>query len=189
MTSYDAKPWLALYDPDQPATITPDFTDALAMFRAARARAPDRPAIRYFDATITYAELDDLSDRLAAHLTTHGFAPGDRFAIFLQNVPQFVIAILAAWKSGGIAVAINPMNRTREIATLFADCTPKAVICHDDTYPTVFGPLDPTLRPTLVITTSALTFQTRNDPRLFATATPQTFPDTTDFAATIAPPP
>ncbi|MCW8307576.1 AMP-binding protein [Acidiphilium sp. PA] len=188
MTVYDDKPWLGLYDHGQPATITPDFTDALAMFRAAVARAPDRAAILYFDATLTYAELDDLSDRLATHLTTNGFAPGDRFAVFLQNVPQFVIAILAAWKSGGIAVAVNPMNRAREIAVLFADCTPKAVICHDETYHTVFDPLDPALRPAILITTSALAFQTRNDPRLFANATRHRLPDTTDFADAIAHP-
>ena len=171
MSAYDQKPWLNLYDPGQPASITPDFTDALAMFRAARTRAPHRPAILYFDAALTYAELDQLSDRLAAYLTAHGFAPRDRLAVYLQNVPQFVIAILAAWKAGGIAVAVNPMNRARELAILFADCTPKAVLCHDDSYPDTIASLDAGLRPPLILTTSALDFQHRNDPRLFAKLT------------------
>jgi long-chain acyl-CoA synthetase len=188
MSIYDEKPWLGLFDPGQPTSMMPDFTDSLAMFRAAVARAPDRPALLYFDARITYAELDDLSDRLATYLTTNGFKPDDRFAIFLQNVPQFVIAILAAWKAGGIAVAVNPMNRAREIAILFADCTPKAVICHGSTYHTVFDPLESALRPSIVITTSALAFQTRADPRLFANATHQYFDNTIDFADTIAVP-
>lgn len=55
MSIYDEKPWLALYDAGQPAEIVPEFTDALAMFRAAVARAPQAPAILYFDGRISYA--------------------------------------------------------------------------------------------------------------------------------------
>ncbi|HQT72300.1 MAG TPA: AMP-binding protein [Acidiphilium sp.] len=168
MSIYDEKPWLALYDAGQPAEIAPDFTDALAMFRAAVARAPQAPAILYFDGRISYAELDRLSDGLAGYLAAHGFGAGDRLAVYLQNVPQFVIAILGAWKAGGIAVAVNPMNRAREIGILFADCTPKAVVCHDTTCDETVGALEPGLRPQIVLTTSALAFQTRNDKRVFA---------------------
>lgn len=181
MTSYETKPWLGLFDADQPASITPDFTDVLAMFRAAVARSGERAALLYFDGVITYDELDKLSDSLAGYLAAHGFAPGDRLAIFLQNVPQFVVAIIAAWKAGGIAVAVNPMNRMREIAILFADCTPHAVICHDSSYEPVIAALDATLRPALVITTSILSYQTRNDPRLFGDAQHRQIADTIDF--------
>ena len=186
MSVYDEKPWLGLYDPGQPAHIDPDFTDSLAMFRAAVARAPERPAILYFDAAITYAELDRLSDRLAAYLAANGFGKGDRFAVYLQNVPQFVIAVLAAWKAGGIAVAVNPMNRAREIGVLFGDCTPKAVICHGSTYRETVGALEASLRPSIVITTSASEFQTRNDPRLFKAAEEHRFDDTVDFRDAVA---
>ncbi len=181
MTIYDEKPWLHLYDAGQPHAITPQYTDALAMFRAAVARAADHPAILYFDAVITYRALDRLSDALAAHLQAKGFAPGDRLAAYLQNVPQFPIAVLAAWKAGGIAVAVNPMNRAREISLLFADCAPKAVICHGSLYEQVVAKLDAALRPSIIITTSAAAFQTRNDPRLFATVKPRDFGDTDDF--------
>ncbi|GBR77269.1 AMP-binding protein [Acidiphilium acidophilum] len=185
MTSYETKPWLGLFDADQPASITPDFTDVLAMFRAAVARSGERAALLYFDGVITYDELDKLSDSLAGYLAAHGFAPGDRLAIFLQNVPQFVVAIIAAWKAGGIAVAVNPMNRMREIAILFADCTPHAVICHDSSYEPVIAALDATLRPALVITTSVLSYQTRNDPRLFGDAQQRQIADTIDFGDAI----
>jgi long-chain acyl-CoA synthetase len=186
MSIYDEKPWLALYDAGQPADIVPDFTDALAMFRAAVARAPQAPAILYFDGRISYAELDRLSDGLAGYLAAHGFGTGDRLAVYLQNVPQFVIAILGAWKAGGIAVAVNPMNRAREIGILFADCTPKAVVCHDTTCEETVGALEPGLRPQIVLTTSALAFQTRNDKRLFAAMRRVACAGTVDFEAAIA---
>ncbi len=186
---YAAKPWLALFDPGMPASIAPPYDDVLSMFRAAVARAPERAALLYFDATITYSELDLLSDALAADLATRGFAAGDRIGLYLQNVPQFIIGALAAWKAGGIAVAINPMNRSREITQLLTDATPKALICHGSAYEDVIA----TVRaageapmPALIYTTTAADFQTRNDPRLFQGVRARRFPETIDLAAALA---
>ena len=161
--------WVSQYDPGQPATIVPDFTDMLALFRAAAARAPQRPAALYFDGALSFAELDRLSDRLAALLTRRGFVRGDRLAIYLQNVPAYLVALVGAWKAGGVAVLISPMNRERELALLLADCTPRALICHGSLYEQVVSRLPPDMAPpAIVLTSSALDFQTRNDPRLFA---------------------
>ena len=167
-------PWLAHYDAGQPAGITPDFTDMLALFRASAARAPERPAMLYFDGALSFAELDRLSGALAGLLVQEGFAPGDRLALFLQNVPAFVIGLVAAWKAGGIAVAISPMNRERELALLLADCTPHALICHGTLYDEVVAKLPSgAALPPVVLTASWLDLQTRNDPRVFpAAATP-----------------
>ena len=94
-------------------------------------------AIFYFDAILTYAELDRLSDRLAGWLAASGVGRGDRVAIILQNTPQFLVAAVAAWKLGAIVVSLNPMYRTPELQKLFADCRPKVVLCHDDQWDTV----------------------------------------------------
>jgi long-chain acyl-CoA synthetase len=185
-TPYDEKPWLGLYDSNKLSTITPEHHDALALFRAAVEKGPEAPAILYFDATLSYGDVDRMSDALAAALVEHGFAAGDRFGIYLQNVPQFVIAILAAWKAGGIAVAINPMNRDREIGILFDDCEPQALICHGSLYESFVTKLGAqTHRPKLIFTTTAADFQTRNDPRLFANVRPRYFEETLDFMRTI----
>ena len=116
MSVYDEKVWLARYDEGQPAEITPEYANAVDMFRATVARTPEGDAIRYFDGRISYAELDALTDAFATGITAEGFAPGERVAIFAQNVPQFVIAQIGTWKAGGIAVSINPMNKQRELA-------------------------------------------------------------------------
>lgn len=178
-----ARPWTSLYADGDSADIQPAFDDALALFKAAVARAPGAPAIRYFDATLSYAELDALSDALAVALLDQGLRRGDRVALFLQNVPQFVIGELAAWKAGAIAVSINPMNRERELALLLADCRPAAIIAHDSAW------ADPVSRALSIqpvkirISTSALAFQGRNDPRLFADAPRQTPADAQDLLA------
>ena len=80
MSAYDERPWLALYG-DQPAEYEIQFSNALEMFRAGVAQDPDGVALRYFDGIVTRAELDELSDGLAAGLLANGFAPGDRLAV------------------------------------------------------------------------------------------------------------
>lgn len=86
----------------------------------------------YFDAVLTYGDVDRLSDGFAVALSDNGFGRGDRLALYLQNVPQYVIALLAVWKLGGIAVAVNPMLTPREVAKLLADCTPKVLLTLDE---------------------------------------------------------
>ncbi|MBN8962784.1 MAG: AMP-binding protein [Rhizobiales bacterium] len=140
----------------------PGKLTALDLFRAAPREAP---AVFYFDVTLTYADIDRFSDRLVGHLAQKGIGCGDRVAIILQNVPQFVIASIAAWKLGAVVVSLNPMYRTPELRKLFADCEPKAVICHDDQWDNVF-PAIGSIDPALVFWTSAEEFQTRNDNRV-----------------------
>ena len=108
---------------------TPDTIPA-CLARAA-ARAPGSAALHYFGGTLTYAELDAESDALAAVLSDEGLVPGDRLMVCLQNVPDFVVALLAAGKIGVVTVPVNPMYRTRELALLLADCEPRALIAHD----------------------------------------------------------
>src|SRR4051812_36124286 len=108
MTGYADQPWLQFFTEEQRAD-TDYPPSVLHGFLAAAADRPGHRALAYFDGGLTYRELDALSDGLARHLADRGFAPGDRFAVMLQNVPQFVVALLAAWKAGGAAIPVNPM--------------------------------------------------------------------------------
>jgi long-chain acyl-CoA synthetase len=181
MSSYDDRPWLGLYG-DQPADYAIEHDDALSMFRAGVAAAPDQPAIVYFDGTITRRELDELSDALAAALLDRGFAPGDRLAAYLQNVPQFVIAQVATWKAGGVMVSVNPMSRARELRYLLQDSGATVLVCLEDLYASVAREVVPETAVRLVVTTSELDHQTRDDARLLAGVRRQSFPDTVDLA-------
>jgi len=164
--SYDEKPWLALYDADIPAVIEREYDNALDMFRASARRAPNAAIIRYFDATITLAQLDEQSDAFAVALSESGVAKGDRLALVLQNIPQFIIAVVAAWKLGAVIVPINPMYREREISTVLVDSGAIGVICLESLADLVIAATADTEVRT-IITTSELQFQTRTDPRIF----------------------
>ena len=169
MSVYDEKPWLSLYDQGQPAEIALEFTDALSMFRASVSRNPDGDIIRYFGGRITARELDELSDAFAVALAGLGVRAGDRVALYVQNVPQFVIAMLAAWKAGGIAVPVNPMNRARELDAVLRDSGARVLVCLEGLYRDVARAVieDGGLE-TAVVTTSELDYRARDDQRVFA---------------------
>lgn len=162
----DGRPWTRLYAPGDPTDLVVEHNDALSMFKAAVARAPERAAILYFDGKLSFAELDALSDALASALLEHGVQRGDRVALFLQNIPQFIIGELAAWKLGAIAMPINPMNRERELSILLEDAQPKVIIAQESYYHDVVGKTLATHPVPLRISTSELDFQSRNDPRV-----------------------
>ncbi|WP_214369371.1 class I adenylate-forming enzyme family protein [Pseudonocardia sp. H11422] len=185
MSVYDEKPWLAIYDDGQPTGITPEFGDALAMFAASVQRAPESDIIRYFDGRITLRELDELTDAFASGLLDGGFAAGDRVALYLQNVPQFVIGLLGTWKAGGIAVSINPMNRERELELLLNDSGAKVLVCLESLYRDVAAAVVGRTGVATVITTSELEYQSRGDQRVFADVERIAFDDTVDMAGLI----
>ncbi|MFB9567033.1 class I adenylate-forming enzyme family protein [Saccharopolyspora hordei] len=153
-----------------PKAIEPPYETMLELFAAVREQHPDRVAITYFDGRLTFRELDELSDGLAQHFADHGVVARDRVALYLQNVPQFAIALLAAWKVGAIAVPLNPMYRSRELTRILGDCRPTAVVSSEQGWHEVLGELAGALGVRVAVTTSELDLQTRHDPRLFARA-------------------
>ncbi|GAA0933820.1 long-chain fatty acid--CoA ligase [Pseudonocardia zijingensis] len=180
-TTYDERPWLARYDAGQPHDLELEHTDAVSMFRAAVARKPDGDAVRYFDGRITLRELDELSDAFAAGLLDSGLAAGDRVALYLQNVPQFVIGLLGTWKAGGVVVPINPMNRQRELELLLADSGARVLVCLQSLYRDVAAGVVGRTAVQTVITTSELDHQGRDDPRAFGGSERIDVPGTVDM--------
>jgi long-chain acyl-CoA synthetase len=108
-------PWLNFYDEGVPHTLEyPDIT--LQQFLADTvAKYPDRACTIFKGAEITYKEMDELSDRLAAGFVSVGLKKGDRVGLFMPNTPQFLIAFYGILKAGGIVVATNPLYTEREI--------------------------------------------------------------------------
>ena len=168
LSAYDQKPWLSQYREGHPATIAPEFGSMLDAFRASLRKAPDTPIIRYFDGRMTLRELDAASTALAAKLVGHGFQGGDRLGLYTQNNPAFIIGLVAAWKAGGIAVAINPMNKARELSYLLRDSGARALLCLDTLYLDVARDVIANEAPSvsIVVTTSALDGQALNDLRV-----------------------
>ncbi|MEA2321061.1 MAG: long-chain acyl-CoA synthetase, partial [Solirubrobacteraceae bacterium] len=151
-------PWLALFDAEAPAEIEPEHRNGAQMFAAAVRGAGDRPAIRYFDSVLTWRDVDALSDALAVALGELGVVRGERVAVYLQNVPQFVLATVATWKLGAIVVPVNPMYRERELEELLVDSGAVALVALESLYGAVAAAVVERTPVRAVVTTSELDF-------------------------------
>ena len=116
----------------------------LAEWAASVAVDRDAPCLHFYGRTLSRGEVDQLSDALAVGLQRRGVKPGDRVALVLQNIPQFVIAVLAVWRTGAIVVPTNPMLKDRELHTLLADSGAVAVLAGYAGMPTVTAAVEGT---------------------------------------------
>src|SRR5215470_15159001 len=78
------------------------------------------PAILAEDATITYAELAALTRRAAGGLAALGLGPGDRIAVWLPNVVEWLVLAFGAARLGAIAVSVNTRFRSSEVEDILA---------------------------------------------------------------------
>jgi amino acid adenylation domain-containing protein len=77
---------------------------------------------------LTYADLDDLSDRLASALAVHGIARGDRVIVFMENLWEAAVAIFAVLKAGAVFSPVNPSTKTNKLTYLLNNCRARAVL-------------------------------------------------------------
>src|SRR6202022_1329048 len=131
---YEQRPWLHLY----PHWVGPDLEmparSGLEIFKKAAENSADAPAMRYFENTLTFGEVDRASDALATALAERGVQRGDRVALYMQNFPQFAIGILAVWKAGAIRVPLNPMLKGKEVKYHLSDSGSKALLALESLY-------------------------------------------------------
>src|SRR5689334_18549612 len=91
------------------------FNLAVILSESAHA-VPDKPVTVFDGGQLTYGQLDQASDRLAANLAAAGIGPGDRVALQLPNIPQFLISYFGILKAGAAVVPLNVLLRAPEIA-------------------------------------------------------------------------
>ncbi|MFH8341396.1 class I adenylate-forming enzyme family protein [Streptomyces sp. AM6-12] len=181
-SGYASRPWLALLDDAQRAPIDP--ADSLVhALRAAVSEAPERTFLAYFDARLSYREVDELSDSIAAHLAARGLERGDRVAVLLQNSPHFVLAVLGAWKAGAIVVPVNPMYKSAEVGHVLRDAEVTALICSDRAWESYLRETAAGSPVRIVLTACERDFQTRDDARVLAFERLPQAPDTEDLVA------
>ncbi|HEY7049035.1 MAG TPA: long-chain fatty acid--CoA ligase [Jatrophihabitantaceae bacterium] len=98
------------------------------MLREAAKSAPDKRFLRFATGSMTFAEVDEASGRLATALRGRGLTPGDKVAVRLANVPEFVIAYFGILKAGLAMVPLNPLLKADEIAYHLDDSDSRMLI-------------------------------------------------------------
>ncbi len=137
MTIQD-KPWTAFYGPSVRAELPePSYRTIGDLIRGAAKTYGKAPAFTCclpngMNGTLSYAQVDEMSDALAIYLReVAGLAQGDRVAIQLPNGLAFPIAAFGVFKAGCILVNVNPLYTAEEMAKQFADAEPHALIIID----------------------------------------------------------
>ncbi len=105
---------------------------------------PDSVALQFEGEPVTYRELNFRANRVANGLQAAGVAKGDRVAIMLPNIPEFVYAFVGTLKLGAVAVPFNTLYKGGEILHILKDSGAKVLIGL-----TNFAPMINELRPEL----------------------------------------
>ena len=109
------RPWLKFYDEGVPQHLEYPEIPLFGLLEASARKYPENPCTIFKGAVISYREMNELTDRLAAGLASLGIKKGDRVGLMMLNLPQFVISFFGIIKAGAIAVAINPLYSAREV--------------------------------------------------------------------------
>jgi amino acid adenylation domain-containing protein/non-ribosomal peptide synthase protein (TIGR01720 family) len=104
-----------------------------ALFAQQVARVPEALAISCAGKSLTYCQLDQMSNRLAHLLSAHGAGPGRRVALLLPRSADAIVAILAVLKTGATYVAIDPAVPEARIQFVLDDATPVVAITTPET--------------------------------------------------------
>ncbi|WP_416969940.1 non-ribosomal peptide synthase/polyketide synthase [Streptomyces sp. 4F14] len=103
-------------------------TTVTGMFRAVVDEAPDAVAVVFDGRILTYADLDQRSDRLAALLAERGVGPEKIVAVALERSEPWVVTMLATLKAGGVFMALDPNYPAERIALMLEDSRPELIV-------------------------------------------------------------
>ena len=113
-------------DPDQYGSILEVLTESFTKHREAR-------SFYCMGTSITYGELDDLSNKFASYLQNDlGLKKGDRIALMMPNILQYPIALFGILKAGMVAVNVNPLYTARELAHQLNDSGSQALVIFEN---------------------------------------------------------
>lgn len=117
-----------------PAQSAPGGTVIEAVRRHA-AVTPEAVAVRCGEESITFAELDAMSDRLAAHLQKTGVSGGWHAAVVLSPTAWVAVALLGIWKAGNSCLAIDPASSPDWIEQILSAHDVALVVCDSGSAP------------------------------------------------------
>ncbi len=125
------RPWLAHYPPSVSWDMEIRREALHAQFAAAVSRFARQPAIDFYGARMSYAELGRKVDQATQGLQRMGVGKGTRVALLLPNTPSYIIMYFAILQAGGTVVNCNPLYTEEELAHQIADSGAEILVTLD----------------------------------------------------------
>ncbi len=108
-------------------------TESIAsMFAAQAVRTPDAMAVTFEGVSMSYRELDEVTDRAARVLAGRGAGPGQRVALLLPRSTEAIMAMVAVVKTGATYVPIDPSVPEARRQFVLSDAKPVAAVTTAD---------------------------------------------------------
>jgi long-chain acyl-CoA synthetase len=123
------RPWLDAYPPGVPGEVAVDtYASLVPMLEESWTTHAARDAAACMGVRFTYGEIEERSRALGGWLQSQGVQRGDRVALMMPNVPQYLVAIGAVLRVGGVVVNVNPLYTARELQHQLADAGATVII-------------------------------------------------------------
>ncbi|PTB66087.1 acetyl-CoA synthetase-like protein [Trichoderma citrinoviride] len=92
-------------------------------------RQPQAPAICSWDGHLSYAELDNMSHRLASHLISLGVTPGSIIPLCFEKSMWYPVAALGAMRAGATAIAMDSTQPESRLRSIVQQVSPALILC------------------------------------------------------------
>ena len=126
------RPHLAIWPRRLPRALVLPETSLWFNLEVSARRFPSKAAYSFFGRELNFADLMAQAEALAGWLQAHGVAKGERVAVFMQNCPQFVVAVHAVLRADAVVVPVNPMNKADEFGHYITDPGTRVVLTTAD---------------------------------------------------------
>ena len=110
-----SRPWFGSWPKGMPREMWVEPRPLYRLLQDGAALSPEKRCLAYHGRSLTYRQVDDLASRFASGLVSLGLQRGDRVALFMPNMPQFVIAYFGTLEAGGTVVPCSPLYKEKEL--------------------------------------------------------------------------
>jgi len=129
--AYSERPWLKKYDKNVAPNLKYEEKTFAEKFAETVAKFPDKTALIYMGRSLSFKEVDALSNRLANFLIASGLRPDDVVGLHMPNIPANYIAFIGVQKAGCISTGLSPLLTAAEMKHQLIDSGTKLVITVD----------------------------------------------------------
>lgn len=128
---YAQKPWLKSYDKNVAPTLKYENKTFAEKFKEAAEKFPDKTALIYMGARLSYREVDMLSSQVAGFIIKSGLKPGDVVGLHMPNIPAHYLAIIGVQKAGCVSTGLSPLLTPMEMEHQLNDSGTKMIFTVD----------------------------------------------------------
>ncbi len=110
----------------------PEAKPVFDLVSSTASREPGRTCIKFQGSRLTYGQVDDLSSRFGQALLSLGLKRGERVALFMPNMPQYILAYFGILKAGGIVAPCSPLYKRQELEHQLRDSGAALIVAAND---------------------------------------------------------